>query len=116
LRLLLDANLSSKRVGEPLRLRAHDVRAIADEPELDGLDDELVLELASQDERILVTRNSRDFAPISRSWAEAGREHAGVILIWTLTHRQHAEIISGIESWIEQMPDASSWRGIVVAI
>jgi predicted nuclease of predicted toxin-antitoxin system len=115
LRLLLDANLSSKRVGEPLR-RRHDVRAIADEQELDGLDDELVLELASQEERILVTRNSRDFAPITRSWAEAGREHAGVILIWTLTHRQYAEIIRAIETWIEQMPDASSWRGIVVAI
>jgi predicted nuclease of predicted toxin-antitoxin system len=115
LRLLLDANLSSKRIGDPLR-RHHDVRAIADEPELDGLHDELVLELASREERILVTRNSRDFAPISRSWAEAGREHAGVILIWTLTHRQYAEIIRGIETWIEEMPDASSWRGIVVAI
>lgn len=116
MRVLLDANLSSKRIGEQLRRRAHDVRAIADEPELDGLDDELVLELATQEQRILVTRNSRDVAPISRSWAEAGREHAGLILIWTLSHRQYAEIVRGVNTWLEQVPDASSWRGMVVAI
>jgi predicted nuclease of predicted toxin-antitoxin system len=116
LRLLLDANLSSKRIGDPLRDSGHEVRAIADESELDGLDDESVLELAAEEDRILVTRNSRDFAPICRSWAEAGRDHAGVVLVWTLSHRQYGEIISGIEHWIEQMPDASSWRGIVVAI
>jgi hypothetical protein len=63
-----------------------------------------------------VTRNSGDFAPICRSWAEGGRDHAGVMLIWTLSHRQYGEIIGGIEHWTEQMPEASSWRGAVVAI
>ena len=116
MRLLLDANLSSKRIGDSLRERGHDVRALAAEPDLEGLDDEPVLELATTDERILITRNSRDFAPITRRWAEAEREHAGVILIWSLTHRQFNEIINGVQQWLEQHPDADHWRGLVVSI
>jgi predicted nuclease of predicted toxin-antitoxin system len=115
-RLLLDANLSSRRIGDPLRERGHDVRGVADEPELEGLEDEAVLELAAADERILITRNSRDFAPLCRTWAEAGRDHAGVVLVWTLSHRQHGEILRGVERWLDAIPDASGWRGIVVAI
>lgn len=116
MRLLLDANLSSRRIGGPLREQGHDVRGVADEPDLEGLDDESVLELATRDERILITRNSRDFAPICRIWAEAGRDHAGVILIWTLSHRQYGEIIRGVERWLEQMPRAAAWQGTVVSI
>lgn len=113
---MLDANLSSKKIGEPLRTHGHDVRALIAEADLEGLDDELVLEVATADERILVTRNSRHFAPITRSWAEAGRAHAGVILIWSLTHRQFNEIITGVEDWIDQIPDPQAWRGLVVSL
>ena len=116
MRLLLDANLSLGRIGGPLREQGHDVRGVADEPDLEGLDDESVLELATQDERILITRNSRDFAPICRMWAEAGRDHAGVILIWSLSHRQYGEIISGVERWLEQIPSAPAWHGTVVSL
>jgi Domain of unknown function (DUF5615) len=113
---MLDANLSSRRIGDPLRSSGHDVRGVTDEPGLAGLDDEPLLELATQDARILVTRNSRDFAPICRQWAEAGREHAGVILIWSLSSRQFGEIARGVESWLEQIPSAAEWRGTVVAV
>jgi predicted nuclease of predicted toxin-antitoxin system len=116
LRLLLDANLSSRRIGGPLREQGHDVRGVADEPELEGLDDVSVLELASHDQRILITRNSRDFAPICRIWAEAGRDHAGVILIWSLSHRQYGEIIAGVERWLGEIPSATAWRGTVVSV
>jgi predicted nuclease of predicted toxin-antitoxin system len=116
LRLLLDANLSSRRIGGPLRERGHDVGGVADEPDLEGLDDESVLELATQDERILITRNSRDFAPICRIWAEAGRDHAGVILIWSLSHRRYGEIIYGVERWLEQIPSAAAWHKTVVSL
>ncbi|MBA2296536.1 MAG: DUF5615 family PIN-like protein [Actinobacteria bacterium] len=116
MRLLLDANLSDKRIGRPLRERGHDVRGIAAEAELEGLDDEPVLQLATSDERILITRNSRDFAPICRTWAEGGRVHAGVILIWTLSHRQYGEILEGVEDWLRELPTPQAWRGVVVAI
>lgn len=116
MRLLLDANLSARRIGDPLRDRGHDVRALAAEPDLEGLPDEQVLELATQDERILITRNSRDFAPLARRWAEAGREHAGLILVWSFTHRQFGQIVAGSQQWLEEVPDAQAWRGIVVGV
>jgi hypothetical protein len=70
------------------------------------------LALATDDGRILVTRNSRDFAPICRHWPEAARPHAGVILIWTLSQRQY----DGIERRLREMPAADAWQGVVVAI
>lgn len=116
MRLMLDANLSPGRIGGPLCDRGHDVRALAAEPDLEGLPDEQVLELATQDDRILITRNSRDFAPLARRWAEGGREHAGLILVWSFTHRQFEEIVAGAEQWLEQYPDAQAWRGLVAAV
>ena len=116
MQLMLDANLSTQRIGGPLREQGHDVRGASSEPELAGLDDEPLLTLAAQEGRILITRNSRDFAPICRAWAESGREHAGVILIWTLSHRQYGEIICGIERWLSEIPSARDWRGLVVSI
>lgn len=115
-RLLLDANLSMKRIGLPLTERGHDVRGIADEQDLEGLDDASVLELAAAEGRILVTRNSRDFAPLCRLWAEAGREHAGVILIWTLSHSQFAEIVAAVYRWLDDLPTADDWHGLAVSI
>ena len=116
MRLLLDANLSSRRIGDPLRRRGHDVRGAAAELDLEGLDDESLLALATSDARILITRNSRDFASICRLWAEAGREHAGVILIWTLSQRQYGEIIDGIEHWLAEIPGGAAWRGVTASI
>lgn len=116
MRLLLDANLSARRIGPPLREQGHDVRGVADEPALEGVDDESILELAAGDDRILLTPNSRDFAPICRALAEAERDHAGVILIWTLSQRQYGEIVRGVEGWFRAIQDAAGWRGIVVSI
>jgi hypothetical protein len=115
-RLLLDANLSGKRIGTPLARRGHDVRALGGEADLEGLEDELVLELATAEGRALVTRNSRDFAPIARRWAEAEREHAGMMLIWSFSHRQFAEIVAGVERWAAEIPSQEAWRGLVVSL
>jgi predicted nuclease of predicted toxin-antitoxin system len=116
MRLLLDAHLSARRIGEPLSERGHDVRAVAAEAELDGLADEAVLRLAADDRRILVTRNSRDFAPICRRWAESQRLHSGVILIWSLRHNQFAEIVDGVERRLEQIESEEAWHGLVVSV
>lgn len=114
--MLLDANLSPQRVGKPLRARGHDVLALAEERSLEGLDDPDVLRLAAEDGRILVTRNSRDFAPLVREWAEAGRSHSGVILIWTLAHDRFADIVAGIERHLARYPRHEDWVDLVVAI
>jgi hypothetical protein len=65
---------------------------------------------------VLVTRNSRDFAPLAREWAEAQRSHAGLILIWTLDHHQFPEIVAGVERLIAHWPEQEQWRDLVVAL
>jgi predicted nuclease of predicted toxin-antitoxin system len=115
-RLLLDANLSPRRIGTVLEASGHDVLSLASDPALGALDDPEVLELAAGQRRILVTRNSRDFAPLLRQWAEAGRHHAGCILIWTLGHHEFGAIISEVQERFEERPDPDGWRDLVVAI
>ena len=84
--------------------------ALADDPAFEGLDDPLVLELAAPEQRVLITRNSRDFAPLAREWAEAQRHHAGMILIWTLDHGQFAEIVAGVERHFDAGPSRTVAR------
>ena len=104
MRILLDANLSARRIGGPLADVGHDVRALGGDADLEGFEDELVVQLATSERRVLVTRNSRDFAPIARTRAEEGREHAGIILIWSLGHHRFAEIVAGVERWASEVP------------
>jgi predicted nuclease of predicted toxin-antitoxin system len=115
-RLLLDANLSPRGIATPLQAAGHDVLALAADATLEGLDDPLVLELAAAEQRVLTTRNSRDFAPLVREWAEASRHHAGLILIWTLDHSQFAAIVTGVERYLEHWPEQEQWRDLVVAL
>lgn len=115
MRLLLDENLSPRRIGCKLREAGHDVLALAEDATFEGLPDPQVLELAASEERVLVTRNSRDFAPLARQWAEARRSHAGIILIWTLDHSQFAEIVAGIERQLQLRPSQEQWRDLTVA-
>lgn len=115
MRLLLDANLSPRGVAAPLRENGHDVLALAEDAAFEGLSDPHVLELAASEGRVLITRNSRDFAPIAREWAEAQRSHAGLILIWTLDHSQFAAVVTGIEHQLEAWPSQDQWRDLTVA-
>ena len=115
MRLLLDANLSPKRIGSVLDKDGHDVLSLAADPALGALDDPQVLELAAQQDRILVTRNTRDFAPLLREWGEDGRHHAGCILIWTLAHNEFGAIISGVTRLLGEYPNPDQWRDFTVA-
>lgn len=116
MRLLLDANLSPKRIGSAFNKDGHDVVSLAADPALGALDDPQVLELAAQQDRVLVTRNSRDFAPLLREWGQDGRHHAGCILIWTLAHNEFGAIISGITRLLGEHPDPEQWRDFTVAL
>jgi predicted nuclease of predicted toxin-antitoxin system len=115
LRLLLDANLSPRHVASPLRERGHDVSTLAEDAAYEALSDPQVLELAASEGRVLIARNSRDFAPIARAWTEAQRSHAGLILIWALDHSQFSEIIAGIEHQLDRWSSQEQLRDLTVA-
>jgi predicted nuclease of predicted toxin-antitoxin system len=115
-RLLLDAHVSGPRVGRPLQEKGHNVRALDQEPALEGLDDEEVLALASEDKRILATHNVRDFPDILREWAAAQRSHAGVILVYRIDHREFRLIVRGIQRWLEVYPEADGWTDLAAVL
>lgn len=78
MRLLLDEHYADV-IAQRLREAGHDVQTVS-ERGLKGLDDEALLVLCAGEDRALVTNNVRDFVPLARAWAAAGREHAGLLL------------------------------------
>ena len=116
MRLILDANLSPKRIGLVLEKDGQDVVSLASDAALGAMDDLQVLQLAAEQQRILVTRNSRDFAPLLRQWSEEGRHHAGCILIWTLAHHEFEAIIDGVTGLLSELPDPEQWRDLSIAL
>jgi predicted nuclease of predicted toxin-antitoxin system len=115
-RLLLDANVSSVEVGRLLVAGGHDVGALDQEPGLDALDDEQVLELAQSDGSILVTHNSADVPSVLRDWLGAGRPHAGVILVHGVEHSLHELVAGGVERWLRQRPRQEDWVDVCVLV
>ena len=109
MRLLLDAHVSGGRVGGVLRKHGHDVRALDEERQLEGLSDDEVLALAAAEQRILVTHNVADFPAILRAWAEASRSHGGVILVYGIDHNEFDLVLRGIQRLLELRPGQEAW-------
>ena len=109
MRLLLDAHLSPARLGAGARNAGHDVRAVAEHPELDGASDESLLEIARAEGRILVTHNVRDFIPILRTWAGMNRPHAGCVLIKGIAASEFGLMLTGLAYLFSVHPVQEDW-------
>ena len=116
MRFLLDAHVSGPKVGNRLKAAGHDVRALDQEPALEGLDDEDVLALACADKRILVTNDISDFPNILREWAAAQRSHPGVILVYGIDHREFDLVVHGIEHWLDLHPEPGAWTDLAAVL
>jgi hypothetical protein len=113
LRLFLDAHISGKRVGAGLRKLGHDVRAADEELELEGLSDEDLLAVATEESRVLVTCNVRDFVQLLMVSASFGFVHSGVILIPSSMHHQDfGVLINSIQSVLVEF-DQETWHNRV---
>ena len=108
MRVLLDAHLSSRRLGRPLERRGHDVLGLDRDETLGRHADEEVLALAAEQKRVAITHNIRHFAPIARSWAERGHSHCGLILV-TLPHAEYSAILRGLERMFAARADQDEW-------
>lgn len=110
MRLFLDAHVSGRRVAQALRKAGHDVRAADEERDLDGMPDEDLLELATTEDRVMVTFNVADFPGIVRRWAEAGRSHAGCAIVVGIDHGEFGTIIRVIQRTLDARPAQRDWR------
>ncbi len=115
MKILLDAHISGKTVGKALIENGHDVRALDSEPDLEGLSDPEVLQLAAAEGRVLVSANIRDFEPLLREWAGERHPHAGVILVpSSVRNEAFGALISGVEETLadtrqEEWVDWVTW-------
>lgn len=112
MRLLLDAHISSRRIAAPLREQGHEVRAVAEERELDGLPDEQLLELAVAERRLLITFDVKDFTVIARRWAEADRRHAGIGIVVGVGHGDFGAAIEILERELAARPEQADWTDL----
>lgn len=114
MRLILDAHVSGRAVASALREKGHDVFAIDEHRELEGLDDDGVLALAAEEERILVTFDVKDFMPLLRQWGSEQRSHAGCILISGIAANQFGKLIRTIVHVLDQHPNQADWVDMTV--
>ena len=109
MRLLLDAHISGRRIATALRKHGHDVRAADEERGLDGMTDEALLELATNDGRVMVTFNVADFPDLAHGWAEQRRSHAGLAIIVGVDHAEFGSILRALERALTARADQSEW-------
>lgn len=110
MRLLLDAHVSGRVIARALRERGHDVRATNEESQLDGWEDDALLELAAAEGRILITFNVKDFPRLVRDWAAAGKRHAGCLMLVGIDHGEFGLILRVIDAAFASRPDHAEWR------
>jgi len=115
-RLFLDAHISGRRIAQALRRRHNDVRATDEERQLDGASDEALLELAMEENRIMVTFNVADFPDIARRWAEANRSHAGLIVVVGIDHREFGTILRAIDRCLATRPNQAAWNDMTLFV
>lgn len=110
MRLLLDEQISGK-VAERLREQGHDVLATTADPNLRGLSDPDLFEVAQEQGRTLVTYNRADFEAIVREFAAIGREHNGLVIVHPrrLQSREFSRLCKALAGLIESLPAGKSF-------
>jgi hypothetical protein len=76
----------------------------------------LGLELAADENRIMVTFNVADFPDIARRWAEANRSHTGLMIIVGIDHREFGTIRRAIDRCLTTRPDQASWKDLTLFV
>lgn len=113
MRLFLDAHISGPRIARALRERGHDVRAADEERGLDGLQDEELLQLATEEQRTMITFDVKDFTVIARRWAEADRAHAGLGIVVGIDHGKFGAILDSVSRAIDTRQE---WANLTLFI
>jgi len=116
MKLFLDAHISGRRIATALRKNGHDVRAADEERSLDGLTDDQLLQIATDEGRIMVTFNVADFPDIARRWAEADKRHHGLAIVVGIDHGEFGTILRVINRALTSRSDQAEWANHTVFV
>lgn len=120
MKVLLDEHLSPL-IARVLRDRGFDCASVSERDDIISASDDVVMEVASAEDRAVVTNNVKDFRPIAAVRSTTGLGHAGLILVPARRTRTrdatgyiadavaaimlaHPRGISGQEHWIAPPP------------
>lgn len=99
------------RLAEALRALGLEVYGVVERPQLRGLSDDLVLDLASRESRVLVTCNVADFVQLDHQWRADGRVHGGVLLVSSTAFPQDRSWVGGLVRSLESCVGAGLLPG-----
>ena len=101
LRLYFDRHIK-KQLAVDLRQRGFDVLT-TEEATRDTASDEDQLTFAAKQNRVVLTFNIRDFAPLHEQWTAAARPHAGIIVSQQLGSRKYGVLLWRMLKLLDQM-------------
>ncbi len=115
MKVLLDEQLSDQ-IAQLLRKRGLDAQAIVERTDLPQAPDHEVIEIASREDRAVVTNNVKDFRPLAAERIASGRGHSGLILHPAASGRSRdatgmlADAIEAVmRAHPKGIPDAEHW-------
>jgi predicted transcriptional regulator len=114
-KVLLDEQLSPQ-IARLLRERGLDAQAIVERTDLPQAPDHEVIEIASREQRAVMTNNVKDFRPLAAERIANGRGHAGLILHPAPRGRSRDAtglladaIVAAVRAHPDGIPDAEHW-------
>jgi hypothetical protein len=101
-RLLLD-EMFSDDIAQRLRDKGHDVLVVVADPELVALPDSAVLAHATLENRVLVTKNIKDFMVLDAHYRASGSSHAGLVLVSTKTFPEDRHALGALVRSLDKL-------------
>jgi predicted nuclease of predicted toxin-antitoxin system len=109
LTLLLLDEMFPVTIARQLSEMGCDTEAASARVDLRGSTDAEMLEIATQENRAIVTDNIQDFVQLSRTWIGQGRIHPGIILVSSKTFPMTRKRSQQIAAALIQRCKANNW-------
>ena len=112
MKLLLDA-MYTRAIAEQLRRRGHDVVAAHERPGLSSVSDDVLLSVAEDECRAIVTENVHDFMDLDAERRAAGRVHFGIVLTSDRRFPRHdaggiGRLVTALDGWLHEHPEEAT--------
>lgn len=107
MKALLDEQLSHE-IARVLRERGFDVEAVCERSDLAEASDGGVFDVATREQRAVVTNDVKDFRPIAAERLADSRGHAGLVLLPARSRRDRdatGALADAVESVMREHPD-----------